>query len=84
MADVFAVEVSEQHWLLQVVPMMIVRRRRSKKEGEGRAESKVLETLDATLSKIKEICSKDTLSAEDINAIHESTGVVLDLLLKRG
>ena len=55
-----------------------------RQEGEGRAESKVLETLDATLSKIKEICSKDTLSAEDINAIHESTGVVLDLLLKRG
>jgi len=55
-----------------------------RQEGEGRADSKVLETLDATLSKIKEICSKDTLSAEDINAIHESTGVVLDLLLKRG
>jgi hypothetical protein len=53
-------------------------------EGEGRAESAVLETLQATLSKIKEICSKDSMTAEDINAIHESTGVVLDLLLKRG
>ena len=53
-------------------------------EGEGRADSKVLDTLKATLSKIKEIVSKESLSAEDISAIHESTGVVLDLLLKRG
>jgi hypothetical protein len=54
------------------------------KEGEGRADSKVLDTLKATLSKIKEIVSKDALTAEDISAIHDSTGVVLDMLLKRG
>ena len=54
------------------------------KEGEGRADSKVLDTLKATLSKIKEIVSKETLTAEDISAIHDSTGVVLDMLLKRG
>jgi hypothetical protein len=53
-------------------------------EGGGRAESKVLDTLKATLSKIKEIVSKETLTAEDISAIHDSTGVVLDMLLKRG
>jgi hypothetical protein len=53
-------------------------------EGEGRADSKVLDTLKATLAKIKEIVSKDTLTSEDISAIHDSTGVVLDMLLKRG
>jgi hypothetical protein len=53
-------------------------------EGEGRAESKVLDTLKATLGKIKEIVSKDVLTAEDISAIHDSTGVVLNLLLKGG
>jgi hypothetical protein len=54
------------------------------KQGEGRAESAVLETLEATLQKIKTICDQETMSAEDIKAINESTGVVLDLLLKRG
>ena len=53
-------------------------------EGDGRAESAVLDTLKATLGKIKEICSQDAMTADDIKAIHESTGVVLDLLLKRG
>lgn len=53
-------------------------------EGEGRADSKVLDTLKTTLGKIKEIVSKDVLTAEDISAIHDSTGVVLDLLLKAG
>ena len=53
-------------------------------EGEGRAESAVLDTLKATLEKIKTICDQEAMSSEDISAIHESTGVVLDLLLKRG
>jgi len=53
-------------------------------EGEGRADSKVLDTLKATLTKLKEICSRESMTVDDIKAIHDSTGVVLELLLKKG
>jgi hypothetical protein len=50
------------------------------REGSGKAPDAVVQQLEATLLKLKEIASKDALNEEDVKAIKASTGDVLKLL----
>jgi len=51
-----------------------------KKEGKERAPDAVVDTLEKTLTTLKEIAAKDDLTEEDVNIIHSATGAVLKLL----
>ena len=50
------------------------------REGREKAPDEVVKQLEQTLLKLKEIASKDALSEEDVQTIHDVTGAVLQLL----
>ncbi len=50
------------------------------REGREKAPDEVVKQLESTLLKLKEIASKDTLSADDVQEIYSATGAVLGML----
>ena len=50
------------------------------REGGDKAPDEVVKQLEATLIKLKEITSKESLSADDVKEIHAATGAVLSML----
>ncbi|MEL6348135.1 MAG: hypothetical protein AAFV53_33815 [Myxococcota bacterium] len=50
------------------------------REGGAKAPDEVVKQLETTLVKLKELASKETLTADDVKEINRATGAVLELL----